>query len=105
MGISISNSRRGETSVLSVVGEVDVSNAKELRDARDRAGGESPSSIEVDFSQVPYRDSIGIGLLVGSAHRSADAKMGFRVTNLQKNIARVLSLLGVDKELGAGTQE
>ena len=50
MGISISNSRRGETSVLSVVGEVDVSNANELRDALDRAIEEGPASIEVDFS-------------------------------------------------------
>ncbi|EHF02049.1 STAS domain-containing protein [Olsenella sp. oral taxon 809] len=105
MGISITSGRRGETSVLSVVGEVDVSNASELRDALDRAIEEGPASIEVDFSEVPYIDSTGIGVLVGAAHRSADANATLSVTNLQKNIARVLSLLGVDKELGAGTQE
>ena len=41
-----------------------------------------------------------IGVLVGAARRSQEAGTSFVVTNPQRNVARVLSLLGVGAELG-----
>lgn len=99
MAVNIDVQKADAGSVVHVAGEVDVSNASELRDAL--AGvlaGEK--SVEVDLSQVPYIDSTGIGVLVGAAHEAQEAGTAFCVTNPQANVARVLSLLDVADKLG-----
>lgn len=100
MGVSIESIKNGSTYQLLVSGEVDVSNASELRDALEGALAEKPASLEVDLSQLPYIDSTGIGALVGAARRAAEASVSFSLSHPQRNVARVLSLLGVDAELG-----
>lgn len=85
---------------IEVAGEVDVSCADELRAAVDEAFAGSASTIEVDLAEVPYIDSTGIGVLVGAAHRAADAKAELHVTNPQRNVSRVFRMLGVESELG-----
>ena len=82
-----------------VEGEVDVSNADELRNAVDAALALDEPEVTVDLSQVPYIDSTGIGVLVGAAHRAADAGKKLVVASPQKNVARVLGLLGVADDL------
>ncbi len=82
-----------------VEGEVDVSNADELRNAVDAALVLDAPEVTVDLSQVPYIDSTGIGVLVGAAHRAADAGKKLVVASPQKNVARVLGLLGVADDL------
>lgn len=99
MAIQISTSTQAGTTVVSVAGEVDVSNASQLRDALDAALEAGPSTVEVNLASVPYIDSTGIGVLVGTAHRAADKNIGLVVSNPQHNVERVLNLLGVGKEL------
>lgn len=82
-----------------VEGEVDVSNADELRNAVDAALALDAPEVTVDLSQVPYIDSTGIGVLVGAAHCAADAGKKLVVASPQKNVARVLGLLGVADDL------
>lgn len=84
-----------------VEGEVDVSNADELRSAVDEAiaACDAGAEVEIDLSEVPYIDSTGIGVLVGAAHRAAEAGKKLAVANPQKNVARVLGLLGVAADL------
>lgn len=90
-----------ETGVrLAVSGEIDVSNAPELRAAIDDAFAGGPAAVEVDIAEVPYIDSTGIGVLVGAAHRAAEEQGSFAVTHPQRNVARVLTLLGMGDELG-----
>ena len=88
-----------ENSVVAVEGEVDVSNADQLRSAIDKQLDAAPSELVVDLSQVPYIDSAGIGVLVGAAHRCAEKGVGFEVVEPQRNVARVLGLLGVSGDL------
>ena len=65
MGISIKTSGEAGRLRIAVAGEVDVSNADELREAADKALATNPASLEVDLAEVPYIDSTGIGVLVG----------------------------------------
>ncbi|WP_322151963.1 STAS domain-containing protein [Paratractidigestivibacter sp.] len=88
----------GATKVL-VAGEVDVSNADKLREVVDAALAAAGGELTVDLAEVPYIDSTGIGVLVGAAHRAADAAKKLIVANPQKNVARVLGLLGVAGDL------
>ena len=85
-------------------GEIDVSCASELRAAIDGALAGEAESIVVDLAQVPYIDSTGIGVLVGAVHRGADAGVSVRVANPQRNVRRVLEMLGVIGELGIDEQ-
>ena len=99
--MSLSIQSVGETAPAKVLitGEVDVSNADELRSALDAALAGAAAELTVDLSEVPYIDSTGIGVLVGAAHRASDAGKKLVVANPQKNVARVLGLLGVAGDL------
>ena len=102
MELSIRTSREGATERVSVAGEVDVSNADSLREALDGALGANAPGVVVDLAEVPYIDSTGIGVLVGAAHRAREAGSSLAVERPQRNVARVLGLLGVGDELGLG---
>lgn len=99
MSLTINTTAPEGARLVSVSGEVDVSNASELRDAIDAALSEGVSSVSVDISDVSYIDSTGIGVLVGAAHRAADEGIAFSVANPQRNVARILSLMGMGEEL------
>lgn len=100
MDITIKSQGAGGGRVIHVSGEVDVSNASELRDAIDGLLGEKATPVDVDLAEVPYIDSTGIGVLVGAVHRASDAGLALSVSNPQRNVARVLDMLGVSGELG-----
>lgn len=86
--------------IVAAEGEVDVSCASELRDAVYQALETDVTSVTIDLAQVPYIDSTGIGVLVGASHRASDAAIALRVANPQRNVKRVLDMLGVTGELG-----
>lgn len=90
------------TAVLSVRGEVDHSNAGELRDAiRGIVANRRPHTVRVDLGLVTFIDSGAIGALV-SAHRECTAE-GARlvVANTSPFVFRQLEVTGVSLLLGA----
>lgn len=95
MALAITTDADQGNAVISVTGEVDVSNAAELRSALDAALSEGPAEVVVDLSGVPYIDSTGIGVLVGAAHRASESGARLTVARPQRNVLRVLGLLGV----------
>lgn len=99
MALEISSEITDEKAIIRIEGEVDVSNASELRDALDTALADGVKEVEADFAEVAYIDSTGIGVLVGAAHRAQESGSVLVVANPQKNVERVFSLLGVDKDL------
>ena len=76
LSITVTNNVSSQTgaveSVVLVDGEVDVSNADQLRTVLDGRVEDAPTELVVDLSKVPYIDSTGIGVLVGAAHRAAE---------------------------------
>ena len=105
MELTITRSHEAGAQRVVACGEVDVSNADELRAALDAAIGEAAGEVVCDLSEVPYIDSTGIGVLVGAAHRAADAGLALVVDRPQRNVSRVLGLLGVDAELNVRDAE
>ena len=84
---------------IKVTGEIDISNADSLRNAIDLALEQPTDAVELDFAQVSYIDSTGIGVLVGAAHHAVDHGKRFSCTNVQPPVMRVVQLLGVDQEI------
>ena len=105
MAVTIDTVSEADKMQVRLAGEVDVSNADEVREARAGVFAKAPRAVEVDLSEVPYIDSTGIGVLVGAAHEASDAGAAFSVTNPQHNVARVLSLLDVADKLGVRTTD
>lgn len=99
MALEISSEITDIKTIIRIEGEVDVSNASELRDALDTALADGAKEVEADFAEVAYIDSTGIGVLVGAAHRAQESGSVLVVANPQKNVERVFTLLGVDKDL------
>lgn len=99
MNLSIATTQQEGASRIAVSGEVDVSNAAELRAELEKVAAAEPAAVAVDLSQVGYIDSTGIGVLVGAAHAAAEAGRSFAVEHPQANVKRVLGLLGVEKDL------
>lgn len=99
MDLSITNAEKASKTLVTVVGEVDVSNAGELREAVDSALEVAPAAVSVDLAEVSYIDSTGIGVLVGAATRAQEAGVAFSVAHPQTNVKRVLGLLGVERQL------
>lgn len=99
MNLSITTTKVDSAERVSVFGEVDVSNAAQLRGAVEEVLAQNPERLEIDLAEVPYIDSTGIGVLVGAAHSAAEAGNDFAVLNPQANVKRVLGMLGVEKDL------
>ena len=88
-----------ERYLIAVTGEVDISCAEKLRDAINLAMEQPTEEVRLDFANVAYIDSTGVGVLVGAAH-SADAHgKKLSVVNAQSGVMRVAQLLGVDREI------
>lgn len=99
MDLSITSAEKVGKTLVTVVGEVDVSNAGELREAVDSALEAAPAEVSVDLAEASYIDSTGIGVLVGAATRAQEAGVAFSVAHPQTNVKRVLGLLGVERQL------
>ena len=99
MALSIETSTQEGVAKVSVTGEVDVSNAPELRQALEAALASGAKEVAVAMENVPYIDSTGIGVLVGAAHAAKDAGVRITIVRPQRNVSRVLALLGVNGEL------
>jgi anti-sigma B factor antagonist len=106
MSINISTTPTEGGCRVAVSGEVDVSNASALRDVLDEQLSSGKGSLAIDLAEVPYIDSTGIGVLVGAAHRAKETGRTLSVERPQRNVARVLSLLGVGADLNVtGAQQ
>lgn len=100
MPLTITTKADDSQALVAVAGEVDVSNASELRDALDACLAEEPArELVADLSGVPYIDSTGIGVLVGVAHRAVEGGGRLVVARPQRNVMRVFGMLGVSGDL------
>ena len=62
MDLGISTNPTPELYTIKVTGEIDISNADSLRNAIDLALEQPTEAVELDFAQVSYIDSTGIGV-------------------------------------------
>ena len=99
MALEISSEITDAKAIIRIEGEVDVSNASELRDALDTALADGAKEVEADFAELASTDSTGIGVSVGAAHPAQESDFVVVVANPKKNVERVFTILGVAKDL------
>jgi anti-sigma B factor antagonist len=82
--------------VVTVVGDVDVSNAAKLRDALDRVLANGESRLVVVLCRVSFMDSTGLGILVGRLKVVRARRGSMRLLCVAPRLLRVLSITGLD---------
>jgi len=82
-----------------VAGEVDISNADQLRDELNHAYTKNSTNIKIDLTNLSYLDSTGLGVLIGMYGKVR--KDGNTVTLLKprENVKKLLRITNLDKVL------
>lgn len=85
--------------ILEVQGEIDVFTAKDLREELIRAYDEKQENIILDFSNLNYLDSTGLGVIIGAYGRMKEQGKDISIKNTKPNILKLMTITGLDKIL------
>jgi stage II sporulation protein AA (anti-sigma F factor antagonist) len=78
--------------------ELDQHTAKLVREKIDRAFFEKmPRLLVLDFSEVGFMDSSGIGLIIGRAEKVGENGATVRVEGLSPTLSRLLRIAGLER--------
>ncbi len=95
MGISVKEDEGRVTALLS--GEIDHHNAPLLRAEIDNALERlRPEELVLDFGEVSFMDSSGIGLVIGRCKLMKDIGGRVMINNTSTSIKKVMKLAGLD---------
>ncbi|MBQ7007902.1 MAG: STAS domain-containing protein [Ruminococcus sp.] len=84
--------------VASLCGEIDHHNAKEIRRELDSfILSNQPKELSIDFKDISFMDSSGIGLIIGRHKLITECGGKLIVKNPQLYIKRVLKLSGIER--------
>ncbi|WP_392543259.1 STAS domain-containing protein [Oryzobacter telluris] len=100
MELSVTTSRQGEVTVVTVAGEVDVYTAAQLRAALDEEVAADHVQLVVDLDDVTFLDSTGLGVLVGRLKLVRNQSGWLRLVCSNERILRVFRITGLDKVFG-----
>lgn len=96
MSVRISLTDESLTAYLS--GEIDHHSAKPIRDEIDQAAERGrPKDMVLDFRDVSFMDSSGIGLVMGRYALMQGMGGKLRAVNMSTHIRRVMRLAGLDR--------
>jgi stage II sporulation protein AA (anti-sigma F factor antagonist) len=88
----------GEVVTAYLSGELDHHTAKEMREAIDTAIElNMPTLLILDFKDVTFMDSSGIGLVMGRYRNLQKTGAEFHITGTPPNIYKVFRLAGIEK--------
>ncbi len=85
--------------VIDVFGEVDLYNAKSIKDAIDEKVKEQKYEIVVNLEKVPFMDSSGIGTLVTGMYKLKKYHGNLKVSGVNGSVAKVFKLTGMESHL------
>ena len=79
--------------VITMPGEIDVTNADQAEQALLAALGEAPAVLVIDMSETTFCDSAGVQAII-AAHRHASAT-GKQLRLVAPTVERILTLVGI----------
>lgn len=88
-----------KTLVAAIKGDIDHHSAAELREAIDEALADSgeTDTLVLDFGEVTFMDSSGVGLVMGRYRLAEALKKKVRVENLDERDYRIMKMSGIEK--------
>lgn len=84
--------------IVKLIGELDHHSAEEVRNKiDDRIERNKPSKVILDFSNVNFMDSSGIGVVIGRYKKLSMKKGEICIASVQESVGRVFELSGMFK--------
>jgi len=90
---------RDGLALVTAVGEIDASTADLLSSVVSKALADGYSYVVVDFAQVGFIDSTGLGVLVRSHRAAVASDAAFAVVHPTPQTLKLIRLLGLDQLL------
>ncbi|HET8600399.1 MAG TPA: STAS domain-containing protein [Segeticoccus sp.] len=97
MDLSVSSEDDGDSTVITVGGEVDVYTASVLREQLDQQIGAGRRHLVLDLRGVAFMDSTGLGVLVGRLKLIRMRGGTMRLVCNSERILKVFAITGLDK--------
>jgi anti-anti-sigma factor len=94
-GFSVASSADDDTTVITVVGDVDLATAPDLRAECDRALEAKPAVVRVDMGGLTFLDSSGISVLVKMKQDLDELGSALVLHRVDDRTARVLDVAGL----------
>lgn len=94
--MSVFDIKSGDDGTVHLSGRLDAAQAGKAMDVL----GRIERSAKVDFSNLQYISSAGIGVILGTYKRLLDAGHSFRIVNVPPRIATVFRYAGLASILG-----
>ena len=98
----------GEVVTAYLIGDIDHHTAQEMRENIDNAIElNMPTLLILDFKDVSFMDSSGIGLVMGRYRTLAKTRAELHIMNAPPQIFKILKLAGIEKlaKLGGYSNE
>lgn len=87
-----------EMMIAHIIGDIDHHNAKELRETIDDAVVKGQvRELELDFREVSFMDSSGIGLVMGRYKLMKEIGGDLYLINIASHLKKVMILAGLDR--------
>jgi anti-sigma B factor antagonist len=97
MDLELETSTRGDASVLTLRGEIDVYTAPRLRQAIVDLVDGGASRIVVDMEKVDFLDSTGLGVLVDGMKRVKSRDGSLAIVATQDKILKIFDITGLNR--------
>lgn len=92
--LAIAAERRGDEIIVRLRGELDASNAADLREAMRAILADPPWTVVVDAAGLGYADCVGLSVLVSARQRLARQGRKLTIVHTQPLVQRLLTLTG-----------
>ncbi len=104
--MSVTIVKKGEVVTACLDGEIDHHTAPDMRNKIDMAVEENhPTLLVLDFKNVSFMDSSGIGLVMGRYKTVSTAGGELAIINTSPQIGKVMKLAGMERLAKIGLEE
>ena len=95
--LEIYSNETDDFTVVEVNGEVDIYTTKDFKKQLYNIIENSNKNIKIDFKNLTYIDSSGLGILVGALKKLKKDNRELFLMNLKSNILKLFSITNLDK--------
>lgn len=95
---SINHTEENNTPLLVIKGEIDIYNSQKLTDLLSNIIGEGKNKVILDFHDVLYMDSTGLGTVVKAANTLAEKEGKLYIIGVKPTIKKIFDVSGITEK-------
>lgn len=95
MNLTIDVSNKENVAYVTLSGEVDAFTAPKLKETLLPLTKETGSTVEVDFKDVNYMDSTGLGVFISALKSSKEHNTELKLVHMQDRVYRLFKITGL----------